>query len=250
MNSIDLHNGDCLEVLKQIDTNKVDLAILDLPYGQTDCDWDKRINLENLWIELKRVSKITTAYIFFTTTKFGYELIKSNEKWFRYDLVWSKQSTAGFLNAKKMPLRSHEMIYVFYNKLPTYNILEHHQYKPKLTNTQMTRNEESVYGNTKIKIKSQGQQWFPKLPVSVLEYQTNKYKKNNFHPTEKPSGILEWIIKYYSKEGDTVLDPTMGSGSTGVICKKLNRSFIGIELTTKYFNIANERIFDETLNES
>lgn len=243
MELIQLLEGDCLQLLPTIDTNKVDLVILDLPYGQTDCSWDSKIDLNNLWQQLKRVGKPTTAYIFFTTTKFGYELIKSNEKWFRYDLVWSKSSTSGFLNAKKMPLRSHEMIYVFYDKLPCYNIAEHHTRKHPASQPYSPYGMcNSVYQNSKAIIRTTGQQWFPKLPTSLLDYPTNKYRKRAYHPTEKPTELLEWIVKYYSREGDTVLDPTMGSGSVGVVCKKLKRFFIGIELTNEYFNVAKDRI--------
>jgi site-specific DNA-methyltransferase (adenine-specific) len=237
--NIQLYNGDCLTILKDISTNTIDLVICDLPYGQTNCKWDNRIDLVSLWNELKRVGKPNTAYIFFTTTRFGYELIKSNEKWFRYDLVWSKNSTAGFLNAKKMPLRTHEMIYVFYNKLPIYNIQEHHIHKPKLTKKHI--NNGSVYGKNDF-VRVTGAQWQPKLPSSIIDVPINKFNKSRFHPTEKPVELLEWIIKYYSKEGYIILDPTMGSGSTGVACKNLNRSFIGIELTKEYYDIACTRL--------
>ena len=241
-----LINGDCLIELTNLDDNSIDLVILDLPYGQTDCHWDNKIDLEALWKQLKRIGKPNTAFIFFTTTKFGYELIKSNEKWFRYDLVWSKpNSSAGFLHARKMPLRKHEMLYIFYNHLPTYNITDNHKYldKPKLTNpdgTQKFVKNGTVY-TTKINSCS-GSQWEPLLPSSVLEYNLTNKSKKRLHQTQKPDELLEWLIKYYSKTGDTILDPTMGSGTTGVACKKLGRNFIGIELDEEIFKVAKDRI--------
>jgi site-specific DNA-methyltransferase (adenine-specific) len=232
-----LHNGDCLEVLKTLADSSVDLVIADLPYGQTSCDWDIAIDMTKLWSQLLRVGKDNTAYIFFCTTKFGYSLIESNKKMFRYDIVWEKPNCrAGFLNARKMPIRKHEMIYVFYAKIPTYNIEDNHV---KLHETALCNNisDTSIYGSGK-KI-STGTTYEPFLPSSVVKYNTN-YKKK--HPTEKPQGILEWLIKYYSKRGDVILDPTMGSGSTGVACKTLGRNFIGIEMDKEYFDVASAQL--------
>jgi site-specific DNA-methyltransferase (adenine-specific) len=230
-----LHNADCLTILPTIPDKSIDLVILDLPYGQTNCEWDIPIDLTALWVQLKRIAKPTTAFIFFTTTKFGYKLIQSNEKWFRYDIVWNKSNTLGFLNSHKMPLRSHEMIYVFYNKLPTYNIKQYHTYKEGTMTTKADRS--SVYGS----YQGMGNgKWTPSLPVSLLNYPVTKTKK--FHSTQKNHDLLLWLIKYYSNEGDTVLDPTMGSGSTGVACIELNRHFIGIEMDTDIFNTAQSRI--------
>ena len=120
-----LLNGDCLELLKELQPKSVDLVFCDLPYGQTNCGWDNKIDLNELWKQFKRVVKPTTPLFFTCSTKFGYELIKSNEKWFRYDLVWEKTAPCGFLCAKKMPMKKHEMIYVFYEKLPFYDISSH-----------------------------------------------------------------------------------------------------------------------------
>jgi site-specific DNA-methyltransferase (adenine-specific) len=235
-----LINGDCLDKLKDISDNIIDLVILDLPYGQTDCKWDKKINLDQLWIQLKRIGKPNTPYFFFTTTKFGYELIKANEKWFRYDLVWNKDNAVGFLNARKMPMRSHEMLYVFYDKLPYYNINDNHIHKPKINNT-LNKNA-SLYENTNILIQCSGPQYEPKLPTSILDYPSNKNRRKQNHSTEKPIELLKWIIKYYSKQDDIILDPTMGSGSTGVACIETNRKFIGIELDKSIYDSAVNRI--------
>lgn len=234
--NIELYNDDCMNVLDNIN-HTIDLVILDLPYGCTDCDWDKKLNLDLLWTKLKKISKPNTAYIFFTTTKFGIELIQSNPKWFRYDIVWHKlNSGSGFLNAKKMPLRNHEMIYVFYNKLPTYNVSLYHT---KKVTTKTLPCQTKIYAGKKYSLHTE---YEPRLPRSVLEYiTTNKSKKGN-HNTEKPVELLKWLIQYYSNENDIILDPTMGSGSTGVACKGLNRYFIGIEKNKKIYDIACDRL--------
>lgn len=236
-----LLNGDCLEIMKRVPNASVDLVIADLPYGQTACEWDTKIDLSLLWAELKRVGKDNTAYIFFCTTRFGYELIKSNEKWFRYDLVWHKTgSRCGFLNARKMPMRNHEMVYVFYNKLPTYNIADNHKQKQEIE-YEAERKITGVYrsnNNPLARVKNM-QVWEPRLPGSIIDCPVDTKKE---HKTEKPQGILEWLIKYYSKAGDTVLDPTMGCGSCGVATRTLGRSFIGIERETEFFNKAMQRL--------
>ena len=236
--NIEVYNDDCMEVLDNIN-HTIDLVILDLPYNQTDCEWDKKIDLQLLWTKLKKISKPNTAYIFFTTTRFGIKLIQSNPKWFRYDLVWNKpNSSAGFLNSGKMPLRSHEMIYVFYNKLPTYNVKSYHTNK---VTKKEKHNQSVMYSGKK---QSFHTEYEPRLPRSVLEYDvTNKSKKGN-HSTEKPVELLKWLIQYYSNENDVVLDPTMGSGSTGVACKCLNRYFIGIEKNKEIYDIACDRLED------
>ena len=169
-----LLNGDCLEVLKTLADSSIDLVIADLPYGQTKCDWDITIDMTKLWAQLLRIGKNNTAYIFFCTTKFGYSLIESNKKMFRYDLVWEKpNSRCGFLNCKKMPIRKHEMIYVFYAKLPTYNIEDNHV---KLHETILGGHYDTgVYGKTKN--ISTGTTYEPILPGSVVKYNVNG-KKN------------------------------------------------------------------------
>jgi site-specific DNA-methyltransferase (adenine-specific) len=232
--------GDMFEELKKVNDKSVDLVFLDLPYGQTNCKWDKRIDLEKLWLELKRVGKSTTAYIFFCTTLFGYEIIKSNEKWFRYDLIWYKpNSTAGHLNAKKMPMRSHEMIYLFYEKLPFYNIADNHNYfgviNPTYSNT-----DKSVYMNNTQMYNSGGSKYVPKLPTSVLNVNVNKGKRK--HNTEKPIELFEWFLKYYLQKDGTCLDVCFGSGNSSIACKNLNRNYIGIEIDETYYKNAVEHL--------
>ena len=243
MEDFHLIKGDCLIELKNIPDKSVDIVITDLPYGQTDCDWDIRINLEELWKELKRVARNNkTPFFFFTTTKFGFELIKSNEKWFRYDFVVEKQRCVGHLNSGKMPMRKHEMVYVFYKNLPCYNKEKYHKVLSSIPHKRVTSklygNQRDDYDELKYDIP---------CPSSILKMDNNTFanRKNRNHPTEKTTDILEWILKYYSNEGDTCLDPTMGSGSTGVACKNLGRKFIGIELDQGYYDIAVKRIKED-----
>jgi len=233
---MELINDDCLNALTNISDKSVNLVIADLPYGQTNNKWDIKIDLAKLWEHLKRVGTKNCAYIFFTTTKFGIELIQSNKDWFRYDLVWKKQKGVGFINSKKMPMRSHEMIYVFYNKLPTYNIEGNHTKEKRKGN-----DIEAVEGCYNFK-RVVSTVYTPRLPLSVLEFDVTNNMKKRYHATEKPIDLLEWLIKYYSNGDDIILDPTMGSGSTGVACKNMKRKFIGIELDKDIFNIATNRI--------
>jgi len=230
-----LLNGDCLKLLNEIDDNSVDLVFCDLPYGQTSCKWDCKIDLVEMWKQFKRIRKDKHTPFFFTcSTRFGYELIKSNEKWFRYDLVWEKSSPVGFLCAKKMPMRKHEMIYVFYENLPLYDISSHNHKLVKVHEPR-TSGVDHPYGNTNGGDRSI---YEPSLPTSILQFKSERGK----HKTQKPTTMMDWILKYYSKEGDTVLDPTMGSGSTGVSCKSMNREFIGIEMDEEIYKVACERL--------
>jgi len=264
---MNLYNNDCLEVMKDLSANSIDLLFCDLPYGEISCKWDCKINLELFWEEINRICKINCPMFFTTTTRFGVDLINSNPKNFRYDLVWVKSSSCGFLNAKKMPMRKHELIYVFYRKLPYYDLSSHKhkfinsmngmgnckgdicysktesvqnkQYEPPLPDSVI---KDDCYNyNERIKngkLVKCNKEYDPPLPNSILEIKSQTGK----HPTQKPVDLMKWILKYYSKEGDTVLDPTMGSGSTGVACKEMNRIFIGIEKDEKIFKDALERL--------
>lgn len=234
--SILLH-GDCLEEMKSFDDDSVDLIFCDLPYGQTSCKWDCCIDLDKFWIEIMRIKKLNTPIFMTTTTKFGVSLINSAPKKcpFRYDIVWVKSCPAGFLSARKMPLRKHEMIYVFYEKLPFYDLSSH---KHKFTKERDTAQKHGkIYEGLENKKIIEGK-YDPPLPTTMLEIKSTRGK----HSTEKPVALMEWILKYYSKEGDVVLDPTMGSGSTGVACKNMNRNFIGIEKDDKIYEVAINRI--------
>jgi len=240
---MNLINDDCLTALTNIADKSCHLVIADLPYGQTNNDWDIKIDLVKMWQHLKRVGTTNCAYIFFTTTKFGFDLIASNKEWFRYDLVWQKNKPCGFLNAKKMPMRSHEMIYIFYNKLPTYNIVGNHIVEKLYEPSPYKMN--CCYGD--VKIMKERHIYNPRLPVSVLNFEKTNTIKKRYHSTEKPGDLLEWLIRYYSNEGDTILDPTMGSGSTGVACVNMKRKFIGIEMDKGIFDVACKRITESQI---
>jgi len=231
-----LIQGECIEKLKAIDANCVDCFICDLPYGTTICEWDIKINLDDLWREIKRISRNEhTPYFFFCDMKLAVDIINSNRKWFRYDIVIQKSNVVGYLNAKKMPMREHELLLVFYKKLPTYNIEDNHNVKSIHRRAQPEDN--SIYGKNQ---RKNHKYYDPPLPTSILKMYNPSRKR--FHKTEKSQDILQHIIKYYTNEGDTILDPTMGSGSTGVACVSLNRDFIGIEINEEYFNVAQKRI--------
>jgi site-specific DNA-methyltransferase (adenine-specific) len=235
---MNLIKGDCLEKLKDISSNSVDCFICDLPYGTTGCKWDKKIDLDLLWNEFKRIARSNhTPYFFFCDMKLAVDLIISNRKWFRYEMIIDKKNVCGFLNSKKMPMKKHELLLVFYKNLPIYNVDKYHTCENKGHYEDL---KSDVYGNMK---RKEIKKYIPSLPHTILQMNNNSTKR--FHPTEKTQDILEWIIKYYSNEGDTILDATMGSGSTGVACKTLNRKFIGIELDEKYFEIASSRIFPD-----
>jgi DNA modification methylase len=333
--------GDCLVEMAKLKDDSIDLLFCDLPYGQTTCHWDCLIDLSQFWEQVNRVCKDTTPMFFTCTTKFGVTLINSNPKNFRYDMVWVKTSACGFLNAKKMPMRKHEMVYVFYRKLPFYDLSSHKhkflkeptdmpdttgmvyghgdplkvlhsQYEPSLPISVLREASASLYGTETKKIihydengdKEVGSRYDPPLPTTVVretlygnidipEYIERKNGEPRYEPslpttvlrqssdaecydgaitynyedrdgaiydpplpntildiksekghhaTQKPTALIEWCLKYYSKEGDTVLDPTMGSGSTGVACKKMNRKFIGIEKDEAIFEAAKKRL--------
>jgi site-specific DNA-methyltransferase (adenine-specific) len=198
---------------------------------------DKPIDLKLLWKELKRVGTDNCAFIFFASGLFTHDLIESNRKDFKYTLVWDKIVKTGFLNSKKMPLRQHEDLVVFYSKQPTYNP-QFTKGKPSHIRGLNANDTNNVYG----KFKNPMDQSYTddKYPTSIIRIPKNARIMN--HPTEKPVPILEYLIKTYSNESDTVLDPTMGSGSCGEACLNINRKFIGIELDDNYFEMAKQRI--------
>jgi site-specific DNA-methyltransferase (adenine-specific) len=236
-----LLKGDCLEEMKKIERNYVDMVLVDLPYGQTSCDWDVKIDLVAMWKELERICKSNCNYIFFTTTKFGVELINSRPSWFRYDLVWEKSVAVGHLSANKMPMRSHEMIYVFgkpsakgkiYNPQKTPG----NPYKKK-AHINNTKDVYGQIGQPELENKSGDRH-----PRSVQKFSQDCVFKKTFHRTQKPINICEWLIKTYSNEGDVVMDFTMGSGSTIISSINTNRKYIGIEMNDEIFDIAMKRI--------
>jgi len=234
-----LIKGDCLEKMKGIADNSIDAIITDPPYGTTACKWDSVIDFELMWEQLNRIIKPNGAIVLFGSEPFSSALRMSNIKDYRYDLIWNKIRAAGFLNANRMPLKQHENISLFYKKLPTYNpqkYIDKPYDKTKYNGKDM---KENVLGSYVSKSSKNNGERFPK---SILKFSQNWSRQQQIHPTQKPVLLMEYLIKTYTNENETVLDFTMGSGSTGVAAKNTNRNFIGIEQDEKYFNIAKERI--------
>jgi len=348
---MNLIQGDCLEKLKGLKDKSVDFVYLDLPYGQTACKWDVKLDLGALWVQLKRIARNDrTPFFFSCTTKFGFELIKANEKWFRWDLVWKKNRAAGFLNAYKLPMRKHEMVYCFAKKSPGYDVSSHKEYYEQKVNkkdsdlwgkkdnyvipkvhkdplptsdiTPPTPEHELVYcfakklpeydvsshitgeevvkpaskdhihimemtGGRKcnmiphkskvlseplptsditpptertdnhygLKSNQSGKTHKDPLPTSDItppdtfdlddepsSWCEFKNDEKTGHRTAKPVALMEFLLKYWTKPDATVLDPTMGSGSMGIACKKMGRKFIGIEMDKDIYELAVNRI--------
>lgn len=228
-----LYNDDCLKVMPKLPDKSIDLILADLPFGTTRNQWDLVLPFDKLWKQYKRLLKVGGVVALFGDEPFSSSLRLSNPKWYRYDWYWIKNRGSGFLNAKRMPLKAVENISIFYPKLPLYNpqMLSGKPYKAK--NDTKSNNWGSY--KTGWVTDNKGTRY----PVNAIHF--NKLAKT-VHPTQKPVDLLEYLIKTYTNENMTVLDNTMGSGSTGVAAKKLNRNFIGIELEKKYFEIAKKRI--------
>ena len=232
--------GDCLERMKEIPSGSVDLILVDLPYATTQNKWDSMLNLEEMWVQLNRICKPNTAKLMFAQTPFDKVLGCSNLKELKYEWIWEKTTATGHLNAKKMPMKAHENILVFYDKLPTYNPQKTLGHKPANSYTKH-QDDGSNYGETKVGISGGGQT--DRYPRSVQVFKTDK-QKVSLHPTQKPVALLEYLIKTYTNEGETVLDFTFGSCSTGVACLNTNRKFIGVEMDEGYFEIGVNRMCD------
>ena len=236
---IKLIQGDCLEKMKDIESGSVDLILTDPPYGTTACKWDSIIDLDLMWEQLKRIIKPVGAVLLFGQNPFSSALIMSNPKIYRYDWIWEKTEAKGHLNAKKMPMRAHENISVFYNKLPTFNPQKTIGHKLKeAKNVDRAEKQSKLYGEQKSITSYSSTERYPR---SVQLFSSDK-QKENYHPTQKPVDLLKYLIKTYTNENETVLDFTMGSVTTGVAACNLNRKFIGIEKDSDYFEIAKKRI--------
>lgn len=250
---IDLRCGDCLELMKDIPNGSVDLVLTDPPYGTTACKWDSVIPFEPMWKQLNRIIKPNGAICLFGSEPFSSALRMSNINHYRYDWIWHKNLSGSFATAKKMPMKYHENISVFYKKLPTYNP----QFQPYSESTakrfkdgemvnrkkQIEKSTNSIQGG----LSFVGEQGMcikrGKYPESVQFFKSEHTANGKrLHPTQKPIDLLEYLIRTYTNQGETVLDFTMGSGSTGVACVNTGRNFIGIELDEAYFQIAKERI--------
>ncbi len=233
---MELKFGECLDKLTEISDASVDMILTDLPYGTTACSWDSIIPLDKLWEQYNRVVKENAAMVFTASQPFTTILASSNIKNFRYEWIWQKPQGTNPMNAKIMPLKSHENILVFYKTKPTYN--------PQMTKGTPYggfKSETSTIGEVYGKAKSvhRNNPEGTRYPKTILKFKQEK----GLHPTQKPVPLMEYLIKTYTNEGDVVLDSTMGSGTTGVACVNTSRKFIGIEKDPTYFQIAKERIF-------
>ena len=239
---ITLYNDDCFNVFSKIEDKSIDFILCDLPYGVTQNKKDIALPLGKLWFQYERIIKDSGCIALFCQGKFFIDLVNSNRKLFRYDLVWDKSLVSGFLNANRMPLRQHEQIAIFYKKQPTYNPQfcignPLHSKGKSVFDKEITNNN---YGKFKVTDDSRAGS-VEKYPTSILRF-SKTHPSCCKHPTEKPVDLLAWLIKTYTNEGDTVLDNCMGSGSTGIACVKTGRNFIGIEIDKEYFSVAKNRI--------
>ena len=234
-----LLHGDCLKLMKDIPSGSVDLVLCDPPYGTTDCSWDSVLPFDQLWAEYDRVLKPNGAAVLFAAQPFTTQLIGSNRKAFRYCWYWLKNQPSGFAYARYQPMRKVEDVCVFYRHYPTYNPQGLQEITHKKTRRKKTPPREGVY-----KMSTLLDEYTPRYtnyPKNVLQFNSER----GYHPTQKPVPLLEYLVKTYTNEGDTVLDNCAGSGSTGVACVRTNRHFIGIEQNKVYFDVAQKRIEEE-----
>ena len=238
---IKLYNDDMFNILGEIEPQSIDLLLTDFPYGTLNKrnEWDVIIDYEQFWKYVDKICKPNAAIITTAQQPFTSKVISTNYSMFRYCLVWEKSKATGYLNSKKMPLKAHEDIVVFYKKLCTYN--------PQMTDGEpydkgIAVRDTEAYGKQtkKVHVKNESGKRFPR---SVIYFKTAE-SEGKLHPTQKPVALMEYLIKTYSNENDNILDPCMGSGTTGVSCMRTNRNFIGIERDEKYFGIAEKRIKD------
>lgn len=237
--AVDLRQGDCLELMKDLPDGSVDMILCDLPYGTTACAWDTVIPFDNLWAHYRRLCKgaiVLTASQPFTTA-----LIGSNLKDFRYSLVWEKTLATNFMLVKKQPAKKHEDIAVFYRSQPVYNP---QMEEGKAYSDRARKRTVGVHGDA-VTLKKPIENTGTRYPSSVMKFSNGN--NSTVHPTQKPVALMEYLIRTYTHEGMTVLDNTMGSGTTGVACVNTDRNFIGMEMDEKYFAIAKNRIEEAEL---
>lgn len=238
MNGFTLHHGDCLQIMREMPANSVDCIIADIPSGVTNCEWDSPLDIDKMWNCVNHVRKTNTPVLLFAEQPLASQLIMSNLKMFRYDIVVEKTHQTGYLNANKMPLRAHEIIYVFYERLPTYNPQKTNGHKLKISKSKRNGQTSTVYGNESAEVSYNSAERFPR---SVLKFSWDK-QKSTYHPSQKPISLMRYLIRTFSSKGDTVLDFAMGSGSCGVGAVLEGRGFVGVEMNMEIFNIAEMRI--------
>ena len=245
MKKFELWHGDCLELMKNIPDGSVDLVLTDPPYGTTACKWDSVIPFEPMWEQLNRIIKPDGAICLFGSEPFSSALRMSNIKHFKYDWIWDKKFAGNFALSKYQPLKIHENIIVFSPKTSVYYPQMQKREKPIKVGANKCDSESSKIAHAKLEYENKI--YDEKCPESIIHI-SSRSEKRGFHPTQKPVSLMEYLVKTYTREGETVLDFTMGSGSTGVACVNTNRNFIGIELDDGYFNIAKKRI-EEAVND-
>lgn len=236
--TVELYLGDCLEIMPEIEADSVDAIITDPPYGTTACKWDTTIPFKSMWTELRRIAKKRAAIVLFSSQPFTSALVMSNPKWFKYEWVWDKNRGNGHLVAKYRPLQQTESVCVFCRGATVYNpqmVLREKPRKFGKSPSQTAILTEQIYSDEYTR-----EDYTERYPVNLLHFSWSN--RDGLHPTQKPVALVEYLIRTYTNEDDTVLDFTMGSGTTGVACIQTGRSFIGIELDKDYFDIAKSRI--------
>lgn len=244
-----IYHGDCIQLMREIPSHSVDLILADPPYGtlnksNPDAQWDKEVSLPSLWNQYKRIIKPNGAILLFGQGVFAAKLIMSNQKWFKFDFVWDKVRKSNFLNCKKMPMRQHEQVLVFYDKPPTYNPqmvrCEPHQrnHSRGILEKKQTNNCYGKFGKTETIVSDF------KYPGTIVKFQKGHCREDWLHSTSKPVNLLRWLIRTYSNEGDLVLDNFAGSGSTLIAAIEEKRNWIGMEISDKYFEICQRRVSD------
>lgn len=242
-----IYKMDCIKGMQLIKDKSIDMILCDLPYGTTHCEWDKIIPFDKLWEQYERIIKDRGAIVLTASQSFTTNLIISNFKLFRYEWIWKKNTCTGFQNAKKMPLKSHENICVFYKKLPTYNPQGLIRIDKKIK-SKPTKGGRILLGDEYSRVQALNKDYiqeFQNYPKSILEINKENY---NIHPTQKPVELFEYLVRTYTNENELVLDNCMGSGTTAIACINSNRNFMGFEKNDKYFKLANERIKEHINN--
>lgn len=242
---IQLHHGDCFDVLPTIAAGSIDFICADVPYGTTQCKWDSVLDLERMWGELYRVAKPNAAIVIFSAQPFTSVLVASNLKHWRSEWIWEKGNATGFLNAKKQPLRAHENIEVFYRRQPTYNPQFTHGHERRTSKRKAVNSE--CYGKAHTLTEYDSTSRYPR----DVQFFSSDKQHGNYHPTQKPVALLRYLIETYSNPCETVLDFTMGSGTAGVACQESGRNFIGIEKDSAIHQMACERMgYSQTITEA